>query len=369
MRTHLKAAGQPLAHQKTGFLPLQPRPAERAYRREVLEAFRACALDLPYREPTPRDLETFFIVCSHHGLTAGLALQLVRHGHPDPVFLEEARERYKRLFFQHAQYQVLLASIHRGLERTGAEVLLLKGAALNRHLYAPGLRHVSDVDLFAVEENRVALKAVLAELGFREATEFPILVRDDGLCVDLHGPSFGRAEEALGLTAERLWVRSVPDREWGCFRLLAPEDELVYLAAHALKHSFERLVWLWDIWLAGRRLGPVAESRPALARALRYARFAAADTLHPPALEPGLSWLERRFLRAMVRGRRQPLGQLLLAVCQPGWGERLRFLRLALHDRQDVSLTYLAQRLGGQLAAGLAQAWSSLVGSEPRREA
>lgn len=294
-------------------------------------------------------------------------MQLLRHGHSDTVFVEAARERYKHLFFEYAQYQALLGKIHEGLARTGAQVLLLKGAALNRYLYAPGLRHVSDVDLFAVGDNRARLEAVLVDLGFRPSTEFSIYVRDDGLCVDLHGPSFGRAEEALGLTADRLYERTQTDQDWPQFRLLAPADELAYLAVHALKHSYERLVWLWDIWLAERRLGPVVGRSPALARALQCAHYAASDALGEPLpSRPG--WFERRLLRAMVRGRRQPLGQLMLAAYQPGWRERARFLTVALHDRPDVSVVYLTRRLWAQLWAGLGQAWRSLVASEPRRE-
>jgi hypothetical protein len=36
-------------------------------------------------------------------------------------------------------------------------------------------------------------------------------------------------------------------------RILAPEDELVYLATHAAAHAFVRLMWLYDLKLLCRR--------------------------------------------------------------------------------------------------------------------
>ena len=73
---------------------------------------------------------------------------------------------------------------------------------------------------------------------------------------------------AAELIARSSAVTSAPGRG---LRLLALEDEIVYLAVHAAAHGFVRLMWLYDLKLLCRRHSAEIDWSKVVERA-RYVR-------------------------------------------------------------------------------------------------
>jgi hypothetical protein len=144
-------------------------------------------------------------------------------------------------------------------------VVALKGPLLAERLYSEGaLRASVDLDLLVAEEDLERAVAALDGAGWR-ADSGPTaayarqhhhhlqLRRDGQPPLELHFRArvgFGTVVPAAELIARSSAVTSVPGRG---LRLLALEDEIVYLAVHAAAHGFVRLMWLYDLKLLCRR--------------------------------------------------------------------------------------------------------------------
>ncbi|MBI4577963.1 MAG: nucleotidyltransferase family protein [Planctomycetes bacterium] len=252
----------------------------------------------------------------------------------------------------------------------GVEPILLKGAALILGPYAGdlSLRPMTDVDLLVPPGGMAALEAALQEMGFRAAGrsgEAAYRRSDPGLChyLDLHeglwylGP---RSLEAVLARAVRL-----PGGALG----LAPADEVLYLAAHAVvRHARLRGPWREDLRRVLASHGPTldwgllrGEARrlnlaPALALALRDAGDAGRRALarlgwpasgHPP----GPRWLARLLDLALSREGPEGTGHLLQAAVGVD-GDRFRYLARQLFPGGR----FLERRYGRRGAVSLAAA-------------
>jgi hypothetical protein len=162
---------------------------------------------------------------------------------------------------------------------------VLKGVLLARRLYSrPSARATTDIDLLVDPATLDAAEAAVRSTGyeplvgpredwFREHHHHLHFAHPHALPMELHFHAyrgFGRL-----LPSRPLLDRSVPveGTSYRCLRVLAPEDELVYLAVHAAAHRFTRLAWLYDCKLL---LATMTEEQVAVAaeraRAWGYAR-------------------------------------------------------------------------------------------------
>jgi hypothetical protein len=134
----------------------------------------------------------------------------------------------------------MLLGLFRVLRAAGVEPMLIKGWAMARLYPEPGLRPYGDVDLVVRPEQYAVAMAVLNE---GKSEECP---------VDLHCGLRGMHDQRL----EALYARSQTARlDQVEIRILAPEDHLVVLIRHFLRHNAWRPLWLCDIAAA-------LESRP-----------------------------------------------------------------------------------------------------------
>lgn len=144
---------------------------------------------------------------------------------------------------------------HRRLATVQDEVLgacegavVLKGPLLGERLYPDAaLRPAGDVDLLVDPGEMESTRRALEQLGFQAEGPWRYhhlrLLRGDEH-VELHdAASSGPGTE---IPARPLIEASLP---YGKARILSPADELVYLAVHAARHRFSRLVWLYDVRL------------------------------------------------------------------------------------------------------------------------
>lgn len=140
----------------------------------------------------------------------------------------------------------------------GVPCALLKGPFLGERLYGEAaLRPSVDLDLLVAVDGLDRAIVALGDAGWRvqEGTSARwhrrhhhhlLLVRPGATDVELHF----RAHVGFGgaLPAEDLLDRASSSEFLGKpVRLLAPEDEVLYLAVHAAGHGLGRLLWLVDL--------------------------------------------------------------------------------------------------------------------------
>jgi hypothetical protein len=219
-----------------------------------------------------------------HGLLAPLVARLP----PDAAGLPpEVRNRLRRLVaglrlaagpLRSTEAEVLAA-----LAAAGIPAVALKGRSLAERLYPdPDLRPSTDVDVLVPAADLDRAAEALAARGFRldgsghldyqrRHHRHVSLLREGTPPVELHH----RASTGFSMVveAEPLLARARPGPRG---LVLAPEDELLFLALHAADHGLERLGWLEDLLALLERAGPLDwESVSARARAAGAAAPAA----------------------------------------------------------------------------------------------
>jgi hypothetical protein len=157
-----------------------------------------------------------------------------------------------------------LKGILRSFDRSNIRVVPLKGPLLAERLYGNAALRVSrDLDLLVHEADLPRAKAVLAAVGFAP-----------GVPDDYHRPWYRQTTTvelhhdvenplAFDFCVESALQRAHPAIFQGerCWQL-APEDELLFLCLHAVRHRFERLSLILDLQLAFRELpAVVSDSR------------------------------------------------------------------------------------------------------------
>jgi hypothetical protein len=147
-----------------------------------------------------------------------------------------------------------MADLAERLERVELSVIALQGLRLLSLYGDLGVRQLGDVDLMVRPVDKERLKKLLLEMGYRpDSTVYPDLFRKKELWLDLHTHilNLDRIRARRYLFPEDLsemWIRAQPffDHTNTLLRL-DPFDNFIALAAHALKHSYSRIIWLADL--------------------------------------------------------------------------------------------------------------------------
>jgi len=143
----------------------------------------------------------------------------------------------------------------------GISVLCLRGQALAETLYEnSSLRPQSDVDMLVSAADVPEFDDALRGIGFTPTPIYPMVFERGQVLVDVHTDIIGMARIASRskMTSLRT-VEFFRHTKQGSFcgqpaLILGHRVLLPYLCLHALKHSYERLIWLWDIVLLTRRI-------------------------------------------------------------------------------------------------------------------
>ena len=241
-----------------------------------------------------------------------------------------------------------LAEILERLHQAGIPVAVQRGLRVVEWIYKDaGARPFEDHDLVVLPRDEAGAAAILTRLGYEAIG--PALYRRTTVLVDLHSDPLGAARRPsrarlFPIDLEALFADARPGYvAGGPALLLRAEDDLVLMALHVVKHSFDRLVRTADLAhllaLEGRALSweRVRETAER-ARAVRLVALALGALTPfgieaPPPLrleEPvfGLTGLLLQRVRAL-----RPLpysGEVLMALAAPRLGDRLRFLFDAL---------------------------------------
>ena len=165
----------------------------------------------------------------------------------------------------------VLVKIAKKFDEAGVRLMVLKGAALNRTLYAkPDERSMADLDLMVCSQDVETAFALLEQLGGLKGEP---LVRDDffprfhyeteytigkiyPVKIDLHVRPFRPLRYAQLVPEDAFWDRAVAV-SIGDAQVLVPseDDMLLHLAVHAAVHAYADRKWLIDIqrWVLARR--------------------------------------------------------------------------------------------------------------------
>jgi putative nucleotidyltransferase-like protein len=239
------------------------RPALLALMRAAPDDAAACAatIEKVHAGGDQRGWDRFVALASRHGLLGIVNAQMTRMPQLSDALRQTALHRIalEELWYEH---------VERGLRRAisvvtdaGVEVCALKGPVLARRLYSPpAVRYSVDVDLLVRPDDLAAALEAFAAAGYvaesGATAEYLLkyshhveLSRPGEPPIELHF----RAYAGFGseLSADVLLARAQRfDLGDGLSVLVPPpEEEFVYLAAHAAGHSFIRLVWLYDLKL------------------------------------------------------------------------------------------------------------------------
>lgn len=161
-----------------------------------------------------------------------------------------------------------LVRVLTALDRAGAPVVLLKGAALAHTVYPdPALRQMGDLDLLIRREHLERAREALEALGYVHQpgppqrfnpfnTEFTGEVSflhatgGHSTLVELHWELFciELFRRTIALDVQALWARAVPLQVGDVTALsLAPEDTLAHICLHLAMHGFTHLRGYTDI--------------------------------------------------------------------------------------------------------------------------
>jgi hypothetical protein len=161
-----------------------------------------------------------------------------------------------------------LKSVLRAFRQQEIRVVSLKGPVLAERLYGnAALRGCRDLDLLVGRADLTRAEDRLRAIGFVPGTgdDYHRLWSRATTTVELHHD----VENPLAFNFEVAGAieraRPVEFQGEGCWQL-APEDELLFLCLHGVRHRFEQLSLILDLELAFQRLaGPEWHPRPEVA--------------------------------------------------------------------------------------------------------
>jgi hypothetical protein len=269
-----------------------------------------------------------------------------------PWLRASLRRRHQRCAAVTLTQGLILAEALEALHQARVPVVVMRGLRTLEGVYGdPGARPFEDHDLMVLPGDIGSARRVLARIGFRAET--PCLHRRGGMLIDLHSDPQGAlrrpTRQALfPIATEGLFERATPGMVAGApALLLSAEDDLLLMALHLVKHSFDRLVRVADIAHLVSMRASVLDWRRLQQRSVSWRiervmgwALEAASRLGapiPPDLQAGCapgrveSSLESLLMRRALELRPLPYcGELLMALASPSWRQRVLFLMDAL---------------------------------------
>jgi len=170
----------------------------------------------------------------------------------------EQKERLQTLYYQtvlsnQKLIQDLKEILHL-LDEKKIKVVLLQGIALLLPIYDDiGLRPLTDIDLWVLENDYAGLISILGSQGYERDNLYPNTFRKSPTIFDLHTqiPWADRIKSRKMLLAksqEHIYSETqVADFEGQEVLCLGQYDQVLFLGLHALKHNVSRLIWIADI--------------------------------------------------------------------------------------------------------------------------
>ncbi len=259
------------------------------------------------------------------------------------------------------------ARILRAYRNANIPIICMRGLAVSELLYPHTyLRPHTDIDILFDKKDLLMAKQVAGNvLQYRPLPAYPMLFKQGDIPLDLH-------IEPIGAERIKAWKHITPLHTEDFFKyategeiagetawVVHPRVILPYLCFHALKHSFERLIWLYDIALLAKQvqkqelwdevLQGIKEYK--LERPCYYAlsyvhKHMDADIpAHViQAIQPDMGIIEKRLFKRFMKHEVIPyLAERLFSRMLPSFSHRLEFWRETVYPEPEVR----AQIAGG----------------------
>jgi hypothetical protein len=265
---------------------------------------------------------------------------------PDNIIKELENSYFQNLAWNMA----LLESLDNLLEMINPfPVILLKGAAFLKTIYKRdiGLRYLGDIDLFIKKNDFKAISSQLEENGFTiQPFEKERFIKKS-LIVDIHTDLFSVSMKSLKyavkINSDLIWndaIPMIPDYTHTHVFVLSPEDNIIILALHALKHAFTQQIWFVDMNeiilfykdLDWKILLQKAESYN-LIRPLYYSLFYLKKMMNSPipdfVLKKDLNfkYLEKKTMDLLLKNKMKGThGEFLLICGIPKFSQKFAYL-------------------------------------------
>ncbi|MDX8390879.1 MAG: nucleotidyltransferase family protein [Mariprofundaceae bacterium] len=282
-----------------------------------------------------------------------------KHGHvPDEVkqFIRDCLREQTSTFMRLRMFQQQLMQTFFEHE---IDVICMRGHLLAEQLYHPSsMRPQTDVDLLIQPQDLERSKQALLDTGLTPTPLYPMLFERDAMLVDLHSEPLGIERihswsQLTSLRAEHFFDYAFEGKLLNKPALLTPDTlQIPYLAFHAMKHSFSRMIWLYDIALlcrnitddtAWNRLQTTIETF-ALQRPCYYALCYVnthfnidMPTSLLAAIRPVMDWRERKVFARFLAHQQVPyLAERTFSRMLPSMKMRMKFWRETIVPSQDV---------------------------------
>ena len=220
----------------------------------------------PHPPMDEQQWRTTLQLASAEAVLPWLALRVLASDPPPPPVIVEALHRTQRDFHLRTSFFASqLAGILQSFASADLPVLLLKGPSFAERVYGAALLRTSrDLDLLVRPADFAHARQLLFSLGFQPYSppdDYHQSLRRDTLMVELHHDVENPL--AFDFHVQSAWQSARPASFHGQpALLLAPTDELLYLALHAVRHRYGRLSYVLDFALALQHHAAPGASRP-----------------------------------------------------------------------------------------------------------
>lgn len=252
------------------------------------------------------------------------------------------------------------ARVLRAFNDASIPIICLRGLAVSETLYPHAyLRPHTDIDILFDAKHTLTAKQVAGNvLQFKPLSAYPMLFKQGDIPLDLH-------VEPIGTERIQSWKNLTPLCADDFFKyaekgklageealLVSPRVMLPYLCFHALKHSFERLIWLYDVALLSQQVSKnnawdqvltgIREyhlERPCF-YTLSYVKKHMQGSVPDHILNdicPNMGFVERRLFSRFMKHEMIPyLAERLFSRMLPSFKQRFEFWRETIYPRYEV---------------------------------
>ena len=203
------------------------------------------------------DVDHLINMAIDEGLAGLLYKNLMKSGTLETLGHKQ-RERLQSIYYQTVLFNLRLIhdlkEVLHLLNQKKIQVVLLQGIALMQQIYVDiGLRPMTDIDLWVLQDDYSSLINILSSQGYQRDPIYPNTFRKGSTTFDLHTHILW----ADRIKARALLLTKSQEHIYNDTRIihfegqealcLSQYDQVLYLSLHALKHDVKRLIWLVDI--------------------------------------------------------------------------------------------------------------------------
>jgi hypothetical protein len=312
--------------------------------------------------PFGTDVDNLIEMAEREGLAGLLYKNLLKSetlATLDPRLQERLRSLYYRTVLVNTRRIHDLKEVLCQLNKRKIRVVLLKGIALLHQIYDDiGLRPMTDIDLWVLKKDYIAIISVLMDLSYQRDSIYPNTFKKGATILDIltdilwddrieaWKSSFAKSQDQIYHDAR---IIDFQGYEALC---LSPFDQVICLGLHALKHNVDRLIWLVDVrnlvrdWDESQWEGLMVRAEElGQEKAIHYICFFLSHIFDfHPLLEiqkllsrKRLHFLEESILRRRINGNRLPAWAPLIFF-SPGKGllTRVYFTLETLFPRPEI---------------------------------